>query len=42
MATETLKPSDASAKKISEPFVGERRKVASHINQNEGLIFEKS
>ncbi len=43
MATETITPSNATASETKgSPFVGERSKVSSHINQNEGLIFEKS
>ncbi|HET9087996.1 MAG TPA: aminomethyl-transferring glycine dehydrogenase subunit GcvPB, partial [Acidobacteriaceae bacterium] len=41
MATDTLSPA-AVANPKNEPFVGTRRKVSSHVNQNEGLIFEKS
>ncbi len=43
MATDTLNPAGVTSTETNTtPFVGERRKVASHINQNEGLIFEKS
>lgn len=34
--------SGTAATHAATPFVGERRKVSSHISQNEGLIFEKS
>ena len=41
MATETSVKSDATESNQSS-FIGDRRKVSSHISQNEGLIFEKS
>jgi glycine dehydrogenase subunit 2 len=40
MVKETSTRSDMAHDKT--PFTGERRKVSSHISQNEGLIFEKS
>jgi glycine dehydrogenase subunit 2 len=41
MATES-KMTETPAQPAATPFVGTRSRVSAHINQNEGLIFEKS